>query len=151
MDDHVVEALGYALGVRPAPVEVDRFHLGCPRHLRTLEAVVRELRDGEEVLRTLDHLPDGLDTEVVHQGHLREEQLRHPSTEGRGVDVEHLRTREWSRGLAQPLHSVRSGCLPIVVQTPLRDGHDGQHRPEVYPVSSGGQIEQQRLRGGPSL
>ena len=87
-DDEVVEVAERG-GVVAADLLVELLRLFGEVDGVALQAVVEALGDVEELRRSGDDLPLGLEAGVVHERHQRVEDLGDAAAEGRGVDVQH--------------------------------------------------------------
>ena len=88
VDEDEVVVLRELGGVAPVDALVDLAHLVGDLERHPLQAVVEALGDVEEVVVGGQHLPLGLEADVVHQRHERVEDLGHAAAERRGVDVQ---------------------------------------------------------------
>ena len=132
--DIMVEPVSEQIGVVLRLLLVDVGGSLVPRHLGTLEAVVHELRDREERVRALDHLPRGLDPEVVHQADLGQQELGHPAAIGGRVDMQHPSAGERHRGRAEALDRIVAGDLTVLVEAPRWDWDRRKHADDSYPT-----------------
>ena len=94
VDDHVVVGFVEEVGVQVVVVEPDLPHLGSPVVVHPLQAVVHRLRDVEELIAALHHLPVGGETNIVHERHQRAENLGDAAAEGGCIDVENAGASE---------------------------------------------------------
>ncbi len=76
------------LGVQPIDAPILLPHLLRNLNLAPLEGIVDALGRAEEERAPLDHLPAGLDSEIVEQRDQRVQHLGHPTAGQGGVDME---------------------------------------------------------------
>ena len=125
---HVVPVAFELQGVVEYPLEVHPLHLVVPLHLGALERVVDLLRDAEELVAAVDHLPLGVDPEILEQRDVCREELGDPAAVRGRVHVEHSLTAKWRGQLANPLERIGPDRGFVVVEVLVEQRYTFEQR-----------------------
>ena len=116
VDDHEVVVAFEQQRVVEDLLEVDALHRRRPLDVGALQAVVDGLRDGEELVAAVHHLPVGIDADAAEQGDVGGEQLGDAAAVRGGVEVEHPRPRRGCGELADPFDDIAPDDARVVVE-----------------------------------
>ncbi len=89
MNDDEVPVAFYEQCVVEHAFEIYALHRLGPFNVCTLQSVVHRLRDREELVAAVDHLPFRVDAEILQQRDMGGQQLGDPAAVRSGVHVEH--------------------------------------------------------------
>ena len=127
MDDDVVELALEQQRVVEHLLEVGALHRRGPLERRALQRVVHLLRDAEELVAAVDHLPLGLDAEIAQQRDVGGEQLGDAAAVRGGVHVQDPGTGERRGGGADALDRLVARDLAVVVEVLLQEWDAFEH------------------------
>ena len=89
---------------------------------------MHELRDAEELVAAVDHLPVGFDAEVAQQRDVGSQQLRHAAPVRRRVDVQHPGASQRRCELANAVERLRLDRIAVVVEVLVEQRHAFEQR-----------------------
>ena len=84
----ISEARSISAAFSPVHVDEEIKVVSGDGDVHAVQGVVHVLGNGEEPLVPFDHVPPGVDAQVLEEGDHPGQDLRHPAPDGRGVDVQ---------------------------------------------------------------
>ena len=94
-------------------LEVDALHCRRPLDVGALQCVVHGLRDGEELVAAVHHLPVGVDADAAEQRDVGGQQLGDAAAVRGRVDVEHPRAPQRFGERSDAFDRPRAPTMPV--------------------------------------